>query len=54
MLNRYLFLAFSFLWLIFFAYVWYLGRRQARLRRDLGELKSKLRAASAAGTAPRS
>ncbi len=50
MVNRYLFLAFSFLWLIFFAYVWHLSRRQARLRRDLEDLKSKLPAVSAAGT----
>ncbi|MBZ5564798.1 MAG: CcmD family protein [Acidobacteriia bacterium] len=53
MLNRYLFLAFSFLWLIFFVYVWSLSRRQARLRKDLEDLRSKLPVASADGTRPR-
>ncbi len=53
MVNHYLFLAFSFLWLIFFVYVWSLARRQARLRKDLEELRSKLAVASEAGTRPR-
>ena len=53
MLNRYLFLAFSFLWLIFFVYVWSLSRRQARLRKDLEDLRSKLAVASADGRRPR-
>ena len=41
-LNKYLFLAFSALWAIFFLYAWTLSRRQARLWRELEELKGKL------------
>jgi len=40
--NIYLFLAFSALWVIFFLYAWSLSRRQARLRKELEELKSSL------------
>ena len=42
MLNTYLFLAFSALWVIFFLYAWSLSRRQARVRKELDELKSSL------------
>lgn len=41
MLNKYLFVAFSALWVLFFVYAWSLSRRQARLQRELEELKSK-------------
>ena len=41
MLNIYLFLAFSALWVLFFIYAWSLSRRQARLQKELEELKSK-------------
>ena len=37
----YLFLAFSTLWVLFFIYAWSLSRRQARLQKELEELKSK-------------
>jgi CcmD family protein len=40
-LNKYLFVAFSALWVLFFVYAWSLSRRQARLQRELEELKSK-------------
>jgi CcmD family protein len=40
-LNLYLFLAFSALWVLFFIYAWSLSRRQARLQKELEELKSK-------------
>jgi CcmD family protein len=43
MVNEYLFLAFSALWAIFFAYAWSLSRRQARLRKELEELKERMR-----------
>jgi CcmD family protein len=43
MVNEYLFLAFSALWAIFFVYAWSLGRRQARLRKELEELKERVR-----------
>jgi CcmD family protein len=38
----YLFFAFASCWLIFMLYAWHLSRRQARLRRELEELKSRL------------
>ena len=41
MLNKYLFLAFSAVWAIFFLYAWSLSRRQAHLRKELEELKNK-------------
>jgi len=41
MLNMYLFLAFSALWVLFFIYAWSLSRRQVRLQKELEELKSK-------------
>ena len=41
MLNTYLFVAFSALWALFFIYAWSLSRRQARLQKELEELKSK-------------
>jgi len=41
--NLYLLLAFAAVWLIFMLYAWSLSRRQARLQRDLEELKTKLR-----------
>jgi CcmD family protein len=40
--NRYLFMAFSALWVIFFLYAWSLSRRQARLGKELKELKNKV------------
>jgi CcmD family protein len=40
--NQYLFFAYGFVWLIFMLYVWSLSRRQARLRRELEDLKSRL------------
>lgn len=42
MVNTYLFLAFSFVWLIFILYAWNLSKRQAKLRSELEDLKSKL------------
>ncbi len=42
MVNKYLFLAYGIVWLIFMAYAWSLARRQARMDRDLDELKAKL------------
>ena len=46
MLNTYLFVAFSALWVLFFIYSWSLSRRQARFERDLEELKNKQRVRS--------
>ena len=41
MVNKYLFLAFSALWALFFLYSWSLSRRQANLRKELEDLKGK-------------
>lgn len=40
--NHFLVLAYSFLWLIFMLYLWSLSRRQARLRREIEDLKARL------------
>lgn len=40
--NEFLFLAYSFVWLIFILYVWNLSRRQAQLKKDLEELRNKI------------
>lgn len=42
MINTYLFLAYSFVWLIFVIYAWTLSRRQTRLRKELEELKARM------------
>ncbi len=42
MVNKFLFLAYSLVWLIFMAYAWNLSRRQARLRKELEDLKTKI------------
>jgi CcmD family protein len=40
--NTFLFLAYSIVWVIFVAYAWSLSRRQARLRKELEDLKAKI------------
>jgi len=42
MINKYLFFAYAFVWLMFMLYVWNLSCRQARLRKELEDLKSKM------------
>ena len=42
MVNKFLFLAYSFVWAIFMAYLWNLSRRQARLKRELQDLRAKI------------
>ncbi len=42
MVNKYLFLAYSFVWLIFMLYVWNLSRRETRLKKELDDVKSKV------------
>ena len=42
MVNKYLFLAYAFFWLIFILYAWNLSRRQTRLRKELDELKNRV------------
>jgi CcmD family protein len=40
--NKYLFLAYAFVWVIFILYAWNLSRRQAVLKKELDELKEKV------------
>lgn len=40
--DKYLFLAYSLVWLLFMIYAWSMARRQTKLRRDLDELKARL------------
>jgi CcmD family protein len=40
--NKYLFLAYTFVWLIFILYAWNISRRQARLRKELEDVKDKV------------
>jgi CcmD family protein len=40
--NKYLFWAYSLVWLIFMLYAWNLSRRQASLKKELDEVKSKV------------
>ena len=42
MVNKYLFLAYAFVWVIFILYAWNLTRRQARLGAELEDLKKKV------------
>jgi CcmD family protein len=52
MVNWYLFAAYSFVWLIFVVYVWILAKRQARLIKELADIKNKLREESPVGSRP--
>ena len=40
--NKYLFWAYSLVWLIFMVYAWNLSRRQASLKKELDEVRSKV------------
>jgi len=42
MVNTYLFLAYTVVWLIFILYAWNLSRRQDKLRKELEDLKAKM------------
>jgi len=39
--NKFLFLAYSLVWIVFMLYAWSLARRQAKLRRELDELRAR-------------
>lgn len=39
---KFVFAAYSMAWLIFIFYAWILSRRQARLRKDLDDLKTRI------------
>jgi CcmD family protein len=45
--NKYLFLAYAFVWIIFMVYAWSLSRRQSRLLKEMKELKSQTESAKA-------
>ncbi len=50
--NTYLMIAYALLWLIFMLYAWNLSRRQARLRRELDDLKNRLPGQSSSSRSP--
>ncbi len=52
MVNTYLALAYSFLWLLFMIYAWSLSRRQAKLRKEIEELKTKIQQATTSSSTP--
>lgn len=39
--DKFLFLAYGLVWIVFMLYAWSLSRRQARLRRDVEEMKAE-------------
>jgi CcmD family protein len=41
MVNKFLFAAYALVWIIFMVYAWSLSRRQARLLKELEDLKAK-------------
>jgi CcmD family protein len=46
--NKYLFLAYAFVWIIFMVYAWSLARRQSRLMKEMDELKARSKSVEAA------
>jgi CcmD family protein len=40
--NKFLFLAYAFVWILFMLYAWSLSRRQSRLLRELEDLKARM------------
>ena len=49
MVNKFLFLAYAFVWILFMLYAWSLSRRQSRLSKDVEGLKA--RTGTSAGSA---
>jgi CcmD family protein len=39
--DKFLFLAYSLVWIVFMLYAWSLARRQSKLRRELDELSGR-------------
>lgn len=52
-MNIYLVLAYAFVWLIFILYAWNISRRQARLKKELDDLKTKVSEAESAPASPK-
>lgn len=40
--NKFLFLAYSLVWIVFMLYAWRLARRQSKLAKDLDDLRKRL------------
>ena len=40
-MNKFLFLAYAFVWILFMLYAWSLARRQIRLQKEMEELKER-------------
>lgn len=47
--DKYLFLAYTLVWLVFMVYAWILSRRQSRLRIEIDDLKARKAAADGKG-----
>ncbi|HEV2383014.1 MAG TPA: CcmD family protein [Terriglobia bacterium] len=43
MVNKFLFLAYAFVWILFMLYAWSLSRRQNRLSKEVEALKARTR-----------
>ena len=41
MVNKFLFLAYAFVWILFMIYAWTLSRRQSRLSKEMEDLKAR-------------
>ena len=41
MVNKFLFLAYAFVWIIFMVYAWSLSHRQRRLQKEMDDLKAR-------------
>ncbi|MGH9770155.1 MAG: CcmD family protein [Candidatus Acidiferrales bacterium] len=39
--DKFLFLAYGLVWIVFMLYAWKLARKQAEIRRDLDEIRAK-------------
>lgn len=47
--DKYLFLAYTLVWIVFMVYAWILSRRQSRLRMEINDLKARKPAADGKG-----
>ena len=41
--DKFLFLAYALVWIVFMIYAWSLARRQSKLRRELQDLKTRVK-----------
>ena len=47
MVNKYLFLAYAAVWIIFMVYAWSLARRQSRLMKEMEDLAARSKSVKA-------